>query len=226
MQSSWEQGSPLFSSQLYFRCHIGWMNECMNEEMILGQRMPGSVQTDWESSTDARARAGELAAWGVHTLQSELARRTGLSRPGADPTKWTGCCRLVSDEGMSAYKTFMSGASGAMDNASDYGSEDSRFDSWLARSTPHRFTSFLCRPLRNPMELENPLQGELCLEVSRARRPRFWPQPGSSFLCRANSASGHAVALAKARLRNVRGPRVTSSPTSPFLLKDGFEVTW
>ena len=24
-------------------------------------------------------------------------------------------------------------ASGAMDNASDYGSEDSRFDSWLAR---------------------------------------------------------------------------------------------
>ena len=25
------------------------------------------------------------------------------------------------------------GASGAMDNASDYGSEDSRFDSWLAR---------------------------------------------------------------------------------------------
>ena len=26
-------------------------------------------------------------------------------------------------------------ASGAMDNASDYGSEDSRFDSWLARST-------------------------------------------------------------------------------------------
>ena len=26
------------------------------------------------------------------------------------------------------------GASGAMDNASDYGSEDSRFDSWLARS--------------------------------------------------------------------------------------------
>ena len=25
-------------------------------------------------------------------------------------------------------------ASGAMDNASDYGSEDSRFDSWLARS--------------------------------------------------------------------------------------------
>ena len=25
-------------------------------------------------------------------------------------------------------------ASGAMDNASDYGSEDSRFDSWLARA--------------------------------------------------------------------------------------------
>ena len=25
-------------------------------------------------------------------------------------------------------------ASGAMDNASDYGSEDSRFDSWLART--------------------------------------------------------------------------------------------
>ena len=28
----------------------------------------------------------------------------------------------------------LSRASGAMDNASDYGSEDSRFDSWLARS--------------------------------------------------------------------------------------------
>lgn len=27
-------------------------------------------------------------------------------------------------------------ASGAMDNASDYGSEDSRFDSWLARIMP------------------------------------------------------------------------------------------
>ncbi|KAJ8790434.1 hypothetical protein J1605_004407, partial [Eschrichtius robustus] len=46
-----------------------------------------------------------------------------------------------------------------MDNASDYGSEDSRFDSWLARRTHHCFTSFLCRPLMNPMELENPLQG-------------------------------------------------------------------
>ncbi|XP_019750388.1 uncharacterized protein LOC109530881 isoform X5 [Hippocampus comes] len=29
--------------------------------------------------------------------------------------------------------TCICGASGAMDNASDYGSEDSRFDSWLAR---------------------------------------------------------------------------------------------
>ena len=38
----------------------------------------------------------------------------------------------------------VSRASGAMDNASDYGSEDSRFDSWLARSfsffSPHQTT--------------------------------------------------------------------------------------
>ena len=34
-------------------------------------------------------------------------------------------------------------ASGAMDNASDYGSEDSRFDSWLARSQKSACCSFL-----------------------------------------------------------------------------------
>ncbi len=49
-------------------------------------------------------------------------------------------------------------ASGAMDNASDYGSEDSRFDSWLARSTSFTLLSahshFIMRSVHNRCDFD------------------------------------------------------------------------
>ena len=74
--------------------------------------------------------------------------RCGRSNPGSNPGHGSSCSLILCFclnlptaflvhflQFKSCYERKKQRVSGAMDNASDYGSEDSRFDSWLARLT-------------------------------------------------------------------------------------------
>ena len=136
MQSSWSQRSQLvFFSRLSsaLNGNIGWMNEWMDGEVIWVQRgckvryrhPEKGAQTLEHLQTKRPPESSRSAVW---TSQENAA-----FRPRSRLQKVEMCRRLVSDESRSASLPPTCGASGAMDNASDYGSEDSRFDSWLAR---------------------------------------------------------------------------------------------
>lgn len=121
------------------------------------------------------------------------------------------------------------GASGAMDNASDYGSEDSRFDSWLARLllfSPSSLLACIFSPrvqarsvARHPCGLAPSRKAvPSCRELSPGQKLTPWPVAASHLLNSIPSPAGWEKLPHGPGIVGQKRHRSTGSPRAPSLI--------